>query len=216
MRLTGTGEPISSISKAKTPGFSSVVQKSGAMYLSMVGVGRIIVSVGSGLGKDTTFLPILRSPRCWSDRRKAVSLRLVICPPGRRSAAAGAAAADASATTHPESGQARFPPLKLRSPSLAPATWAPRAQVTSALLPRAGETVAAGVVHRLARATLHWPTRGARLPDRRPAPARCKGKAVTVGRRQTLHSRPCGPFVPGFASVNRAGSSPPSLPREVQ
>lgn len=101
----------------------------------------------------------------------------IICPPGRRSAVAGAEAADASATTHPnESGQARFPPLKLRSPSLAPATWAPCAQVTSALLPRAGETVAAGVVHRLARATLHWPARGARLPDRRPAHALLRGK----------------------------------------
>ena len=70
MRFTGTGEPISSISKAKMPGFSSVVQKSGAMYLSMFGVGRIIVAVGSGLGKDTTFLPILRS-RSLVERRKS-------------------------------------------------------------------------------------------------------------------------------------------------
>ena len=31
------------------------------------------------------------------------------------------------------------------------------------LLPRAGETVAAGAVHRLARATRQWPARGARL-----------------------------------------------------
>ena len=51
-------------------------------------------------------------------------------------------------------------------------------------------------------------------------PAHCprtfKGKAVTVGSRQTLHFSPWRSFVPGFASVNRAGSSPPSLPREVQ
>ena len=37
------------------------------------------------------------------------------------------------------------------------------AQGTSALLPRAGETVAAGTVHRLARATHQWPARGAHL-----------------------------------------------------
>ena len=42
------------------------------------------------------------------------------------------------------------------------------------------------------------------------------GKAVTVGSRQTLHFSPWRSFVPGFASVNRAGSSPPSLPRDYK
>ena len=43
----GRGAPSSSNSKVKSSGFSPVVRKSGAMYLSMAGVGRIIVAVES-------------------------------------------------------------------------------------------------------------------------------------------------------------------------
>ena len=39
----GSGAPSSSNSKVKSTGFSPVVRNSGAMYLSMVGVGRISV-----------------------------------------------------------------------------------------------------------------------------------------------------------------------------
>ena len=39
----GSGAPSSSNSKVKSTGFSPVVQNSGAMYLSMAGVGRISV-----------------------------------------------------------------------------------------------------------------------------------------------------------------------------
>ena len=39
----GIWAPRSSISKVKSCGFSPVVRKSGAMYLSMAGVGRISV-----------------------------------------------------------------------------------------------------------------------------------------------------------------------------
>ncbi len=57
--------------------------------------------------------------------------------------------------------------------SLAPVPWAPSPpRGLSLLLPRAGETVAAGAVHRLARA--HAPMacpRRPSVPDRRPAPA---------------------------------------------
>lgn len=42
VRLMGRGAPSSSNSKVKSSGFSPVVQNSGAMYLSMAGVGRII------------------------------------------------------------------------------------------------------------------------------------------------------------------------------
>ena len=159
--------------------------------------------------------------------RKAVSLRLVICPPGRRSAAAGAAAADASATTHPESGQARVP-----SGSAARCADASPPPVTPAWLQSPGHLRRPGDFrsHCHAPARL-WPpepstdsleprTKGPPAAPVCPRPAPCqrtfKGKAVTVGSRQTLHFSPWRSFVPGFASVNRAGSSPPSLPREVQ
>ena len=160
---------------------------------------------------------------------KAVSLRLVICPPGRRSAAAAPAARQpTSATTHPESGQARVrsgvrpqlrdaavtPPVTpawLQSPGHlrrprdfrsychAPARLWPPEPSTDSLEPRTIGPPAAPVCSRPA-----------------PCSRTFKGKAVTVGSRQTLHFSPWRSFVPGFASVNRAGSSPPSLPREVQ
>ena len=64
--------------------------------------------------------------------------------------------------------------------------------------------------------THQWPAYGARLFQTGALPVHLKGKAVTVGSRQTLHFSPWRSFVPGFASVNLAGSSPPSLPMEVQ
>lgn len=50
----GRGAPSSSNSKVKSSGFSPVVRKSGAMYLSIAGVGRIIVGI-CGLCRVTTF-----------------------------------------------------------------------------------------------------------------------------------------------------------------
>lgn len=148
-------------------------------------------------------------------------------PTRRRSAAAAVNVSHASATTHPESGQARVPSgcaarcADASPPSVTPAwlqspehlrrpgdfrsychalarLWTPESS-TDSLEPRTNGLPAAPVCSRPA-----------------PCPRTFKGKAVTVGSRQTLHFSPWRSFVPGFASVNRAGSSPPSLPREVQ
>ncbi len=171
----------------------------------------------------TIVLSITRRALFLRPIEKAVSLRLVICPPGRRSAAAGAAAADASATTHPESGHAR-----VRSGCAARFADAPPPPVTPAWLqsPRHLRRPGDFRSHCHAPARL-WPPESSTdsleprtngLPAApvcsRPAPCSrtFKGKAVTVGSRQTLHFSPWRSFVPGFASVKRAGSSPPSLP----
>ena len=90
-------------------------------------------------------------------------------------------------------------PGDFRSYCHAPARLWPPEPSTDSLEPRANGLPAAPVCSRPA-----------------PCSRTFKGKAVTVGSRQTLHFSPWRSFVPGFASVNRAGSSPPSLPREVQ
>lgn len=122
------------------------------------------------------------------DGRKAVSLRLCVFPPGRRSAAAAPAARQPTLPRPPtlKAVKLAFLPasphasrmrLRLSHASLASVPWAPSPpRGLPLLLPRAGETVAARAVHRLARATLHWPARGARLPDRLHAPALLREK----------------------------------------
>ena len=160
---------------------------------------------------------------------KAVSLRDGYMPTRspKRSCRTCGTSADASATTHPESGQARVrsgcaarfadaspppvtpawlqPPEHLRrsgdfrSYCHAPARLWPPEPSTDSLEPRTDGPPAAPVCSRST-----------------PCSRTFRVKAVTVGSRQTLHFSPWRSFVPGFASVNRAGSSPPSLPREVQ
>ena len=152
-----------------------------------------------------------------------------VCIPTRspkRSCRSCGSSADASATTHPESGQARVPsgftarfadasPPQSRQLGFSPlGTFA--AQGTSALTATRRRDCGrqSRPQTRSSDAPLACPWR----PSSRPAPCSrtFKGKAVTVGSRQTLHFSPWRSFVPGFASVNRAGSSPPSLPWEVQ
>ena len=115
---------------------------------------------------------------------EAVSLRDGYMPtrsPKRRCRSCGSSA-DASATTHPESGQARVP-----SGSAARFADASPLPVTPAWLQSPGHLRRPGdfrsYCHAPARLwppepstdslepTPHWPARGARLPDRRPAPA---------------------------------------------
>ena len=167
----------------------------------------------------TLFVPI----------EKAVSLRLVICPPGRRSAAAAPAARQPTLPRPPTLKAVKLaflpaPPhasrmrLRLQSRQLGSSplgTFA--AQGTSALTATRRRDCG-----RRSRPQTRSSPRTNGLPAApvcsRPAPCprTFKGKAVTVGSRQTLHFSPWRSFVQGFASVNRAGSSPPSLPREVQ
>ena len=160
---------------------------------------------------------------------EAVSLRDGYMPTRspKRSCRTCGTSADASATTHPESGQAR-----VRSGSAARFADASPPPVTPAWLQSPGHLRRPGdfrsYCHAPARLwpsesstdsldpTHQWPARGARLFQTGALLPHLKGKAVTVGSRQTLHFSPWRSFVPGFASVNRAGSSPPSLPREVQ
>ena len=78
------------------------------------------------------------------------------------------------------SGQARVPGWSRR---LGSSPWAPSPpRGLSLLLPRTGETVAAGAVHRLARphAQLACPRRPS-VPDRRPAHAQMPGQAGQKG-----------------------------------
>ena len=152
----------------------------------------------------------------------------VICPPGRRSAAAAPAARQPPLPRPPTLKAVKLafvpaPPhasrmrLRLQSRQLGSSplgTFA--AQGTSALT--ATRRRDCGRRSRPQTRSSHAPLARPRRPSFRPAPysRTFKGKAVTVGSRQTLHFSPWRSFVPGFASVNRAGSSPPSLPREVQ
>ena len=160
---------------------------------------------------------------------EAVSLRDGYMPTRspKRSCRSCGSSADASATTHPESGQAR-----VRSGSAARFADASPPPVTPAWLQSPGHLRRPGDFRSYCHAPARlWPpepstdsleprTNGLPAAPVCPRPAPCqrtfKGKAVTVGSRQTLHFSPWRSFVPGFASVNRAGSSPPSLPREVQ
>lgn len=160
---------------------------------------------------------------------EAVSLRDGYMPTRspKRSCRSCGSSADASATTHPESGQAR-----VRSGSAARFADASPPPVTPAWLQSPGHLRRPGDFRSYCHAPARlWPSEPSTdsLEPRtigppaapvcsRPAPCprTFKGKAVTVGSRQTLHFSPWRSFVPGFASVNRAGSSPPGLPREVQ
>ena len=184
----------------------------------------------------------LKTPRSKRCRLGPVSLRnwpevhlkrcrcaTVICPPGRRSAAAAPAARQPTLPRPPTLKAVKLafvpaPPhaarmrLRLQSRQLGSSplsTFA--AQGTSALTATRRRDCG-----RRSRPQTRSSPRTNGLPAApvcsRPAPCprTFRGKAVTVGSRQTLHFSPWRSFVPGFASVNRAGSSPPSLPREVQ
>ena len=105
--------------------------------------------------------------------------------------------------------------------SLAPVPWAPSPpRGLPLLLPRAGETVAAEDVHRLARphAQSACPRRPS-VPDRRPASAQMpgqaghKGGAVTVGSRQTLHSSPLRSFRSRFSVCQPCRFNPSQPPK---
>lgn len=122
--------------------------------------------------------------------------QLYALPPGRRRAAAALAARQPTLPRphHPESGQARVHsserplaslerPLRLQSRQLGSSPWAPSPpRGLPLLLPRAGETVAAEAVHRLARphAQQVCPRRPS-VPDRRPANAQMPGQAGQKG-----------------------------------
>ena len=81
------------------------------------------------------------------------------------------------------------------------------------LLPRAGETVAAEAVHRLARPhALQARPRRPSVPDRRLAHA-LEGEAVTVGSRQTLHSSPWRSFRSRFSVCQPCGFNPSQPPK---
>ena len=160
---------------------------------------------------------------------KAVSLRLVICPSGRRSAAAAPAARQPTLPRPPT-----LKAVKLTFVPAAPHASRMRLRLQSRQLGSSplGIFVAQGTspltatrrrdCGRRSRPQTRSIPRTNGLPAApvcpRPAPypRTFKGKAVTVGSRQTLHFCPWRSFVPGFASVNRAGLSPPSFPREVQ
>ena len=89
------------------------------------------------------------------------------------------------------------------------------------LLPRAGETVAAEAVHRLARPhALQARPRRPSVPDRRPPGAQMPGQsghdgggAVTVGSRQTLHSSPWRSFRSRFSVCQPCGFNPSQPPK---
>jgi len=81
------------------------------------------------------------------------------------------------------------------------------------LLPRAGETVAAGAVHRLARPhTQSTHPRRPSVPDRRLAHA-LEGEAVAVGSRQTLHSSPWRSFRSRFSVCQPCKFNPSQPPK---
>ena len=120
---------------------------------------------------------------------KAVSLRLVICPPGRRSAAAAPAARQPTLPRPPTLNAVKLaflpaPPhasrmrLRLQSRQLGsspPGTFA--AQGTSALTAMRRRDCGRRTVHRLARAHAQMaPAQRPSVPDRRPANALLRGK----------------------------------------
>ena len=148
---------------------------------------------------------------------------MLLSPPGRWR----------SLPAHMESGQARVhsgvqPLAPLARPltlsnhaSLAPVPLAPSPpRGLPLLLPRAGETVAVGAVHRLARphAQSARPRRPS-VPDRRLASAQMPGQAghyggaVTVGSRQTLHSSPSRSFRSRFSVCQPCRFNPSQPPK---
>ena len=102
--------------------------------------------------------------------KKAVGLRPDLSPPGRCRAL-------------PAQMKSVKPAFPIGHAGLAPVPWAPSPpRGLPLLLPRTGETVAAGAVHRLARphAQLACPRRPS-VPDRRPANAQMPGQAGQKG-----------------------------------
>ena len=136
------------------------------------------------------------------------SLSLPSRPYGKRSSSRSfrrAAACSAGASVTPP-----ITPAWLQSPE----------QGLPLLLPRAGETVAAGAVHRLARPhALQARPRRPSVPDRRPASAQMpgqaghNGEAVTVGSRQTLHSSPSRSFRSRFSVCQPCKFNPSQPPK---
>ena len=117
--------------------------------------------------------------------KKAVGLRPDLSPPGRcRSLPAHIGKAVKPSSLSATAARFADAAITFRDAGLAPVPWAPSPpRGLPLLLPRAGETVAAGAVHRLARphAQLACPRRPS-VPDRRPANAQMPGQAGQKGK----------------------------------